>query len=145
MDNRDQTRVGADSRLVRVWTVTVDGKPVRVATVEQGPRKPSMCDHCSAPCCRGFLHPVLQEDEFKERKFPTTFLPAPDWLKEATDRAQFIAVLAMGKNGCSYLVDGKCSIWPDCPKGCLSYDCREDTRPEIASFVKIMEPTWQEL
>lgn len=131
--------------LVKVWNLTIEGEEVKVATVEQGPRKPSMCHLCSAPCCKGFLHPVLTGEELFSRKFPTEFILTPAWLKKEVPNAEKIATLAVDKEtGCPYLKDNKCTIWPNCPKGCLSYDCREDTRPEIKSFVDEMEIIWQE-
>jgi len=45
----------------------------------------------------------------------------------------------MGEDGvCPYfdMETHKCKIWPNCPKACLAYDCREDPRPEIREFVK---------
>lgn len=124
---------------VRVWSVHVKGQPVRVATIEQGKRKQSMCHGCSAPCCKGILRPVLTETEFKQRKFPTLFLDPPDWLKEKAPRAQAIATLGMADDGpCTYFDEAtnKCTAWPNCPSGCLAYDCREDDRDEIREFAQ---------
>lgn len=137
----------SDKRLVKVWNTKVKGQPVRVATIEQGPRKEGMCEDCPAPCCKGFLRPVLTEDEFKNRKFPTLFLTSPDWLKEKVPRAECIATLGgMNDDGCQYFDKEKhiCTIWPNCPKSCLSYDCRKDTRPEVVAFVKKWKPIWEE-
>lgn len=130
---------------VQVWNTTVAEKPVRVATVEHGPRKKSMCEGCPSPCCQGMFYPVLNAAEFKERKFPTKFLPVPDWLTEHTSRAQMIATLAMFEGGCKYFdhETARCTAWPNCPEGCLAYDCRDDTRPEIAEFARAREATWQ--
>jgi len=127
-----------DLKHVQIWTVVVNDKPVRVATVEHGPRKPSLCGGCPAPCCQGMFHPVLTEQEFKQRKFPTKFLPAPAWLLERTSHADAIATLAMFEQGCRFFdhETALCTAWPDCPKGCLSYDCREDTRGEIREFAQ---------
>lgn len=142
-----------DKKLVRVWNVTsTDGKKVSVATIEQGPRKPSMCDGCSAPCCKGMFRPILNSEEFLTRKFPATFIPVPKWLKKRVSRAQYLACLAFsGPNlafsspSCQYLdlVTNRCTIWPNCPKACLSYDCREDVRPEIQEFVRERMKEWQ--
>lgn len=129
-----------DTKLIQVWTVQVQGQPVRVATVEHGRRVPSLCTGCPAPCCQGILHPVLTADEFHQRKFPTVFLLPPDWLKERTSRAQAIATLAMtgAGGGCTFFDHEThlCTAWPDCPKGCLAYDCRLDTRDEIREFAQ---------
>jgi Fe-S-cluster containining protein len=125
---------------VKTWNVEqTDGKKVRVATIEQGLRKPSMCEGCSAPCCRGLFRPILDEEEFLSKKFPTMFIDVPKWLKEKAPRAEKIAVLAFTENKhCNYFnpVSARCTVWPECPKGCLAYDCREDTRPEIRKFAR---------
>lgn len=133
-----------DTKHVKIWNVTVGGLPVKVATVEQGGRKESMCDGCSAPCCRGDFRPVLNEKEFFLRKFPTKFLPAPEWLTDRVKDVDFIATLAMGSGPCPYLdTDSNlCTVWPDCPEGCLSYDCREDTRDEIRDFANERKKIW---
>jgi len=136
-----------DKQLVQVWNVTLNnGKKVRAATIEQNPRKSSMCDGCSAPCCKGMFRPILNQDEFLSKKFPTTFISVPKWLKKKVSRAQYLACLAFTKNpGCQYLdlETNKCTIWPNCPKGCLSYDCREDTRPKIREFAKKRMKEWK--
>lgn len=128
-----------ERKLIQVWNVEVSGHPVRVATAQHGPRKQSMCDGCSAPCCKGKLRPVLTAEEFKERKFPTLFLVPPEWMQIKVPRAQAIATLGnFTDKGCGYFDHdtGLCTIWPNCPQGCLSYDCNEDTRPEILAFAK---------
>ena len=132
-----------DKRLVRVWDVNLtDGKKVKVVTIEQGPRKPSPCDGCPAPCCQGMFRPILNSEELMTRKFPTMFIDVPDWLKEKVPRAEKVAVLAFTEHSyCNYFdpATHQCTIWPDSPKGCLAYDCREDTRAEIREFVKKRE------
>lgn len=132
-----------DKRLVRVWNVNpIGGGEVRVATIEQGPRKPSLCEGCSAPCCRGMFRPILDKEEFLSKRFPAMFVPTPQWLKKRVPRAEKVAVLAFTENSyCNYFdpASARCRIWPNCPKGCLSYDCREDTRREILSFARKRE------
>ena len=132
--------------LVRTWKVIVNNKEIKVATIEQESRTPSICDGCSAPCCKGGLGPILTENEFKTRKYPTKFLPLPDWLKNEGINAEFIATLAMNKNGCRYFnsLTNKCIIYPNCPESCLAYDCRDDPREEVKNFVKLRMREWVE-
>lgn len=138
-----------DKKLVRVWNVNLtSGKKVKVATIEQGPRKPSLCEGCLAPCCQGMFRPILTSEEFLSKKFPTKFVEVPGWLKEKVPQTNYVAVLAFTRSSCCNYFDpisSKCSIFPNCPKACLSYDCREDTRPEIKEFVKKREQEWVEL
>lgn len=135
-----------DKLIVRVWNVLVKNKQVKVATIEQENRTESMCEGCSAPCCQGFLRPVLTEEEFKSRKFPTKFLPLPKWLKKEHVKADYIATLAMPKGACSFFdsYNHKCLVYSNCPKSCLAYDCREDQRPEVQSFARERMKVWQE-
>lgn len=127
-----------DEHLVRVWNVSLkNGQTIKVATIEQGKRKPSMCDGCSAPCCQGMFLPILTEDEFLNRKFPISYTKPEPWLEKQVSNAQYLATLAVTEKGCPYFdwKTHKCKIFPNCPKGCLSYDCRTDVRPKIAKFV----------
>lgn len=137
-----------DKRLVRVWNVNpIGGGEVRVATIEQGPRKPSLCEGCSAPCCRGLFRPILDQEEFLSKKFPTMFIDTPKWLRRKVPRAGKVAVLAFTENShCNYFdpASAKCKAWPNPPKGCLAYDCRADSRPEIKRFAEERMKTWQE-
>ena len=131
-------------QLVHIWNVNpTSGGKVRVATIEQAPRKPSrLCENCYSLCCRGLIRPVLDSEEFLSRKFPTMFMDIPQWLKGKVPRAQKLAVLAFTKNSyCDYFdpVALKCKVWPNCPKSCLAYDCREDTRKEFQEFAKKRE------
>lgn len=129
-----------ERQLVQVWNVNLaKGGKARVATIEQGDRKPSMCDGCPAPCCQGMFRPILNSEELLNKKFPTIFIDVPDWLRGKVPRAEKVAVLAFTNGSdCNYFdpASCQCSIWPDCPKGCLAYDCREDTRQEIKDFAK---------
>lgn len=136
-----------DKHLVKVWNIeiAVNGDKLKVATIEQPPRKPSMCDGCSAPCCRGILYPVLNEDEFLNRKFTMQYMTPPEWLSKDVPNATHIATLAVDPHeGCPYYKDGLCSVWPNPPASCRAYDCREDDRKEIKEFAKNREKTWQE-
>lgn len=125
---------------VQVWSISLkSGESIRAATIQQQPRKPTPCEGCSAPCCRGKLAPVLDADEFLSRKFSFKYVEPPYWLKKEVPRAQKLVVLDVSpESGCPYHdpKTGKCTIWPNCPKSCLSYDCREDMRPEIKEMVK---------
>jgi len=135
-----------DKHLVQVWNITIaaNGDKLKVATIEQGPRQPSMCEGCEAPCCKGSLFPVMNRDEFLNRKFKMHYIDTPDWLKEKTGRPTHLATLAVDPHkGCPYHIDGKCSVWPNPPASCLSYDCRGDDRVEIAEFAKKREAEWQ--
>lgn len=137
-----------NKNLVKVWNVTLksSGKTIRVATIEQLSRQETMCAGCSAPCCKGLLQPVMNSEEFHSRKFQMKFIPSPPWLKKLVERADYLAVLKVTKDGCIYHDNetNLCTIWPNCPASCLRYDCRQDDRPEISIFAKEREKTWQE-
>lgn len=137
-----------DRNLVQVRPITIEpsGKVIRVATIEQHDRRESMCAGCSAPCCKGILQPVMTREEFDSRKFQMDFIPSPDWLKERVEGADYLAVLKVRETGCVYHdhETNLCTVWPDCPKACLAYDCRMDDRPEIAEFAKERMKTWQD-
>lgn len=137
----------SNKQAVHVWNVDLkNGEKVRVATIEQGPRKPGMCEGCSAPCCRGLFRPILTQEEFLSRKFPTMFIEVPEWLKEKVPRAERVAVLAFTENSyCNYFdpASARCKVWPNCPQGCLAYDCREDTREGIREFARKREKEWK--
>lgn len=140
-----------DLRLVRIWNLLMhDGRTVKVATIEQGERKPSMCEGCSAPCCRGIFKPILTSEELLTRKYKTKFIPVPIYiaaqLAMAGKHADYLAVLDVPDNApCPYfdIKTNKCKLWPNPPKACLAYDCREDDRPEIREFVKKREKWWK--
>jgi len=124
----------------------VGGGIVKVATIEQGERKESMCEGCSAPCCQRFLRPILTLDEFLSMKFPFVLLPPEDWLREQAPQIQYVAVLEFKDGCCRYFnhISRKCTIYPDCPKACLAYDCREDPRPRVKEFVRERMKTLRE-
>ena len=133
-------------RLVRVWNVNpISGGTVKVATIEQGERKPSMCEGCSAPCCQGFLRPILTSEEFLSKRFPATLTQPEDWLKKKVPRTEYVAALAFKNGACPYFdaTSCKCTIFPNCPKACLAYDCREDTREGIRQFAEKREKECQ--
>lgn len=137
-----------DRNLVKVRPVTLNpsGQVIRVATIEQVDRRESMCAGCPAPCCKGIFQPVLNEEEFLSRKFSMDFIPSPDWLTERVEGADYLAVLKVTEKGCIYHdhETNLCTVWPECPKACLAYDCRMDDRPEIAEFAKERMKTWQD-
>ena len=133
---------------VSIWKVNrkADGMTIRVATIEQGERKESMCKGCSAPCCKGILQPVMNAEEFLSRAFPMEFIPVPDWLREHIgNKADFLAVLRVTDRGCPFhnSIINSCTIWPNCPKSCKAYDCREDTRDSIRFFAAERMAKWQ--
>jgi len=131
---------------VRTWNIPKDGEMLKVATIEQGLQKPSMCDGCPAPCsCRGSLRPVLNAEEFLTNKFPVTYDPLPDWLKAQGIKAKYLAVLDIKDDKCQFFDEKnrRCKLWPNLPMSCKSYDCREDTRPEIASFARRRAKKWR--
>ena len=132
-----------ERQLVRVWNVNLmDGREVKAATIEQGPRQLSMCDGCPTPCCKGILRPILTQEEFLSKKFKTTFISAPNWLRKQVPRADFLVCIALTERGCPYHEwdTNKCLIWPNAPQSCLSYDCRED--PRMRNFVGRREKEW---
>ena len=131
-----------DEKTVRVWTLRKKDHEIRVATIEQNGRQVSSCESCSAPCCKGSLLPVLNEVELKNNKFPVQFVVSPDWLKKQVPRADYLAVLKMNENGCSFLgLDNKCKVFPNCPSSCLSYDCKNDGRMEEIMRTGILSET----
>jgi len=135
-----------DLHLVKVWNVPLkSGKTIKVATVEQGERKPSMCEGCEAPCCQGAFRPILTAEEFLSRKFKFTYTPPEAWFKLKAPEVQFLATLRVDKDGCPYFnkVDRKCELWPNPPKACLAYDCREDPRPAIRKFARRRMREWE--
>ena len=137
------------TRIVHVWNVSlINGQQIKVATVEQGERKKSLCDGCYALCCRRAVIPILNQDEFLNRKFPVIYLRPEKWFEEQVPRAQYMAALESQKDGmCSYFdpVSLRCTIWPNCPKSCLAYDCREDTREDMKQFAEKRIREWRAL
>jgi len=136
-----------EKKLVKIWNLKMkNGTILKAATIEQGPRKPSMCEGCPAPCCQGLFRPVLTGDEFESKKFPMALNEVPLFIKIQVPQVQKLIVLNVDeKKGCPFFdkEKHKCSIWPNCPKACLSYDCREDPRPEIRSFAKKRAKIWR--
>lgn len=105
-----------------------------------------MCDGCQAPCCRGMFKPILNKDEFINRKFRFEYTETPSWLRNQIPDVPFVATLAITKLGCPYHEGktNKCSVWPECPKSCLAYDCREDERSYIKNFAIRRSKKWKE-
>lgn len=133
----------SDKRLVRVWNVDlVNGSKIKAATIEQGPREESMCEGCSAPCCKGMFLPVLTQDEFLNKKFKSKFTIVPDWLRERVPNATHLVTLNITEKGCPYHKNDLCSVWDDPPKSCLSYDCRGDDRYFIKAFAEERMKNW---
>lgn len=137
-----------DKQLVQVWNVNLkSGHQLRVATIEQGSRKPSlMCVGCQALCCHGRIRPVLNAQEFLEKKFPIEYIEPEEWLKERVPRAQWVAVLKFNQDGECLLWDKgelKCKAWPNPPSSCLAYDCRDDAREGMRDFANKREKEWQ--
>ena len=132
----------------RVLDLTLtNGKIIKVAFLSSRPKQEGLCKGCSAPCCKGSLKPVLDVEEFLSRKYKSDYTPIPDWLKKQLPMAEFVATLAVDiVEGCPYhdKNTGKCTIWPECPKSCLSYDCRQEEREPISTFAKEREKIWQE-
>lgn len=131
----------AENHKVQVWNVPLKaGVTIRVATIEQGARKPSpLCVGCRALCCHGSIRPVLTAQEFLGKKFPMEFIQPDDWLKEQVPRAQWVAVLKFKENGQCPSWDGKelkCKSWPNPPASCLAYDCQEDPRRDMKEFAR---------
>lgn len=130
-----------DIKHVKVWILKKGKLSLKVATIDQNRgRVESICDGCSAPCCQGMLKPILNAEEFSSNKFPTHFVDCPEYLKNDGIEVDKVAVLAINNGSpCSYFdsKESRCTIFPNCPSACLSYDCREDRRLE--EFVKIRE------
>ena len=133
-------------RLVRVWNVSlINGKKIRVATIERGERQAEeMCRGCYAPCCRGKLYPVLNSEEFLNRKFPFHYMKTHHWIKKQVPRADYLVTLAVSDDGCPFFdkENLKCKLWPNPPQACLSYSCRNDDRPEFKEFFEKREKQW---
>lgn len=126
-----------DSKHVKVWKLNKGDVNLMVATIdqEQG-RVESSCEGCPAPCCQGMFKPILNAEEFSSNKFPTHLMDCPEYLKKEGVEVDKVAVLAIDNGSpCSYFKESKCSIFPNCPSACLTYDCRTDSRLE--EFVKI--------
>ena len=128
-------------KVVQVWNVPLKiGITIRVATIEQGERKPSLlCSGCKALCCHGEIRPVLTAEEFLSKKFPMEYIEPEPWLKKQVPRAEWIAVLKFNRSGECPFWDReglKCKIWPEPPASCLAYDCREDPREKMKVFAQ---------
>lgn len=122
-----------------IWNVKIGKNTnLKVLTIEQGKRQPSLCEGCPAPCCQGLFRPVLTAKEFMSKKFKVAFAPLPPSLKKQKVPADFVVTLAMGEHGCFYFdwETRRCGLWPNPPQACLAYDCRQDTRSEIFSFAQ---------
>ena len=116
-----------------IWGVEHEGRTVKALTLESGPKSEVPCDGCWAPCCR-FPNPMLNAEEFLTKKFPFQLMPNEGELKEKFPEAEFIITLKKNGNGpCIYFDEKnrKCKIYPECPKSCLTYDCREEKRSYI--------------
>ena len=129
---------------VKVWNISYEnGQTIKVATIESGDRKPSpLCVNCQALCCHGKIRPVLNSDEFLNKKFPMEFIEPEEWFKKQVSRAKWLAVLKFNDRGACQFWDGeklRCKIFPNCPKSCLAYDCREDSRVEMKQFARERE------
>jgi Fe-S-cluster containining protein len=72
------------------------------------------CGECNK-CCS--LSPLLTPEEFESGKYVYTFM------KTEFDEGPVVAI-PRNKNGCIYLIDGKCSIYDDRPMSCRIFDCR---------------------
>ena len=138
---------------VKVWTLQNGARAVRAATIEHGPRKHNPnCNGCEAICCRN-LNPVLCQSELMLKQFKFELTGAPDYITKhapAGKAGHHMVTLAKAADGsgCCFYLDqksGRCRSWPDVPKACLAYDCREDDRPEIVEFVeqRKKEGTWK--
>ncbi len=126
-----------DIKHVKVWNLNRNDRSINVATIEQTDRKESMCNGCPSPCCRGILKPVLTGEEFMTKRFPWSLEEVPKVIQDqSTVKIDHLVVLALGEKGCFHFdpEKEKCNIFPDCPKSCLAYDCRDDSR--MAEFVK---------
>ena len=125
---------------LKVWSLQRSGSslPVRAATVEHGSRKANPhCLGCAAPCCKAPLSAVLCASELLLKQFTFELSPAPDFVAKQAP-VNFLVTIKAVNGRCFYLdpAIGRCKRWPDIPRGCQAYDCREDDRPEIRKFVR---------
>lgn len=108
----------------------MNGIPSKAVTLEQKGRTINdVCSHCKAPCCSGFLKPILTRDELIKHKFVFEITEIPPWLKQQlSNDVKWIVTVKVTNNGCFYFnsQNHKCKVWPDCPKACLAYDCKEE-------------------
>lgn len=126
-------------KTVRVWNVSYkSGESVRVATVEHHTESQPGCSGCHAPCCRGAISPVLNQEEFLSKAHPMEFVKPERWFRKhvprgARHRIEKIAVLKVNDDACVYFDKETClcTNWENRPASCRSYDCREDDRPGI--------------
>jgi len=131
-----------DQRQVRIWRIAAPLGNVYAATVEHGPRKYNPhCDGCEAPCCKAPLSAILSSSEFVGKHFKFVLCPAPEYMTKfapSNRKHHLVVTLPAVEGRCFYLnpATNRCRMWPDIPKGCQAYDCREDDRPEIRTFVK---------
>lgn len=136
-----------DELLLKIWNLKMkDGRTIKAATIEQPPRKRSICYGCSAPCCQGIFRPVLNAEEFESRKFPIAFNQVPLHIKVQAPKVEYLITLNVDeKKGCPYFnwKTKKCNVWDNCPAACKAYDCRDDNRPEIKRFVKQRRKEWK--
>lgn len=132
--------------LCSVWNVPTQNGTLKVATIEQAPRRESMCAGCSAPCCKGLFQPILSKDEFLSRQFKMQYITPPEWLQPQLESGVKLAVIAGTEYGCVYHnhETNLCTLWPNLPKSCLSYDCRIDDREPIHAFATEREKLWPE-
>lgn len=114
---------------VTVWNI-------KITTVEQLGEEcdGKICDGCDVYCCRNII-PLLNHEEFISGKYPIRTIDIPE-LKKDLPTSENVIGLAMGKEGCFFLKDGRCGIYEDRPRACRVYDCRIDERPEIMTFVQ---------
>lgn len=134
---------------IQTWKVPAGNETIQVATIEQGPRRPSMCEGCPAPCSCGsssLLNPILTAEEFLTNKFPFLFGETPEELKKIGVKAPYVVVLEMKKGDkCQFFdeIKRRCKLWPNCPAACKAYDCRLDDRPSIREFARKREKLWK--
>lgn len=139
-------------KLIKVWKLqatnsTGETREIRAATIEQGERKPNpMCEGCYAECCRS-PNAILTSEEFLFKKFKHTFIQADAELHEGAPEGKggFLIVVIPKQDGHCWYFDPKqrkCKTWPDIPKACLAYDCRDDNRPEIQTCCQQRTQEW---
>jgi Fe-S-cluster containining protein len=84
------------------------------------------CGDCNK-CCS--LSPLLTSEEFESGKYAYTFI------KQEGSNVPVIAI-PRNKNGCMYLINGKCSIYEDRPHACKQFDCRKGHYPPLLAWAK---------
>ena len=97
-----------------------------VAIKQTLPSSDVPCGECNK-CCS--LSPLLTPEEFESGKYMYTFMKT-----EFSDEP--VVSIPRNKNGCMYLIEGKCSIYDDRPQSCRVFDCRTTSFEKYQQIAK---------